>query len=128
MSASRARVLVVVAETLLVKAYDAKLTEEGFDVKIAHDGDEAVADLAAFRPDAILIDLALPYGQGFETLARLHAEAGDTPLIVLSENGQEEDVKRAASLGAQDYFIKADHAFPSIIGTIRERLGLEPSA
>ncbi len=124
MPAPRARILVVEDETFLVKIYDVKLKKEGFDVGIATDGEAALAMAVSFRPDLILLDLLLPKLDGFEVLRRLRAEpkTKHIQVIVLSNLGQEEDMKRARALGAEDYLIKADHTLQEIIAKIRQQL------
>jgi len=100
-----ARILVVEDETFLVKIYSVKLKKEGFEVLIATDGEQAVQMANEVKPDIILLDLILPKMNGFEALEKMRAnpELKNTPVIVLSNLGQDEDIKRAESLGATDY-------------------------
>jgi len=115
------KVLVVEDETFLVKIYSVKLKKEGFDVSIATDGEEAVRLAAEVKPDLILLDLILPKLNGFEALERIRANPANknTPVLVLSNLGQEEDIKRAAALGASDYLVKANFSIQDIVSKIR---------
>jgi len=119
-----AKILVVEDETFLVKIYAVKLKKEGYDVSIANDGETAVKMAADVKPDLILLDLILPKMNGFEALERIRAnvENKKTPVIVLSNLGQEEDIKRAESLGADDYLVKANFSIQDIVTKIRETL------
>lgn len=116
--------LVVEDETFLVKIYAVKLKKEGYDVSIANDGEEAVKMASELKPDLILLDLILPKMNGFEALERMRAMEGlkDTPVIVLSNLGQEEDIKRAEALGADDYLVKANFSIQDIVAKIRATL------
>lgn len=118
------KVLVVEDETFLVKIYAVKLKKEGYDVSIANDGEEAVKMAAELKPDLILLDLILPKMNGFEALERMRATDGlkATPVIVLSNLGQEEDIKRAEALGADDYLVKANFSIQDIVAKIRATL------
>lgn len=119
-----AKILVVEDETFLVKIYAVKLKKEGFDVSIANDGEEAVRMAASVKPDLILLDLILPKMNGFEALEKIRAtpENKKTPVIVLSNLGQEEDIKRAEALGADDYLVKANFSIQDIVAKIRGTL------
>lgn len=118
------KVLVVEDETFLVKIYTVKLKKEGFEVTIANDGEEAVRMAAEVKPDLILLDLILPKMNGFEALEKMRANPDNksTPVIVLSNLGQEEDIKRAEALGADDYLVKANFSIQDIVAKIHATL------
>lgn len=120
----RPRILVVEDETFLVKIYAVKLKKEGYDVSIAADGEQAVALAREIKPDLILLDLILPKMNGFEALEAMRAsrENKSTPVIVLSNLGQEEDMKRAEAFGVDAYLVKANHSIQEIVDKIRETL------
>ena len=120
-----ARILVVEDETFLVKIYSVKLKKEGFEVLIATDGEQAVQMANEVKPDIILLDLILPKMNGFEALEKMRAnpDLKKTPVIVLSNLGQDEDIKRAEALGATDYLVKANFSIQEVIAKIRATLG-----
>jgi two-component system, OmpR family, alkaline phosphatase synthesis response regulator PhoP len=73
------------------------------------DGRAAAARLAAEPvPDLVLLDVMLPYADGFELLAKLRATAGweQVPVIVITSKVHEQDAVRALALGADDYLTK----------------------
>ena len=115
------KILVVEDETFLVKIYSVKLKKEGYDVTIATDGEQAVQQAEEVKPHLILLDLILPKMNGFEALERMRASAANknTPVIVLSNLGQEEDIKRAEALGATDYLVKANFSIQDVIAKIK---------
>ncbi len=80
----------------------------GSSIHVTHVGSvkEAAGLLATDPPDVVLLDLMLPDSQGFDTFARLHGQAPETPIIVLSGMKDEEMALEAVRLGAQDYLIK----------------------
>lgn len=85
------------------------LKREGFDVLVANNGREA-ADYIENREacDIVLLDVMLPYKDGFEIVREIRASSswGDTPVIMLSARSLEEDVVRALEAGANDYVVK----------------------
>ncbi len=119
------KILVVEDETFLVKIYSVKLKKEGYEVTIATDGEEAVRMAAEVKPDLILLDLILPKLNGFEALERIRQNPVNktTPVLVLSNLGQEEDIKRAEALGATDYLVKANFSIQDIVAKIRTVIG-----
>jgi two-component system response regulator MprA len=80
------RVLAIEDDRDLRTFYRTLLEEEGYDVKVAADGAEALEQLAqrGWRPDLILLDLMMPRMDGYEFLRRLRARGSDIPVLVLS--------------------------------------------
>jgi two-component system, OmpR family, KDP operon response regulator KdpE len=102
---SRPRVLVVDDEPQIVRALKVVLREAGFESVPAETVSEAL-DLAAVRPpDAAIVDLVLPDGDGVELTRRLR-EWSEIPILVLSAVGEEEQKVRALEAGADDYMTK----------------------
>jgi two-component system KDP operon response regulator KdpE len=99
------RVLVVDDEPQIVRALKVVLREAGFEAVPAETASEAL-DLAAVRPpDAAIVDLVLPDGDGIEVTRRLR-EWSEMPILVLSAVGEEEQKVRALEAGADDYITK----------------------
>lgn len=108
------RILLAEDDLFLQKMYAVKLGREGLEVDVADDGEKALAAMRARRPDVVLLDIIMPKKDGFTVLEEMKADSAlkDIPVIVLSNLGEVEDVKRAKRLGADDYLIKA-HFLPS---------------
>ena len=103
--AAQPRVLVVDDEPQIVRALKVVLREAGFTAVPAESVSEAL-DLAAVRPpEAAIIDLVLPDGDGVE-LTRQLREWSEMPILVLSAVGEEEQKVRALEAGADDYITK----------------------
>jgi two-component system, OmpR family, KDP operon response regulator KdpE len=103
--AAARRVLVVDDESQIVRALKVVLREAGFETVPAETASEAL-DLAALRPpDAAIVDLVLPDGDGVEVTRRLR-EWSEMPILVLSALGEEEQKVRALEAGADDYITK----------------------
>ncbi len=82
------------------------LEREGFLVRTAEDGEEALAAIKARRPDALVLDLMLPKLNGLSVLQRLRDDGDDVPVIVLSARGKEHERVNGLELGADDYLPK----------------------
>jgi DNA-binding response OmpR family regulator len=99
--------------------------KERFAVEHIADGREAVQRIdRGDAVDLVLLDVMLPYIDGFELLARLRAHAAwqQTPVIILTSRTREHDAVRALSLGADDYLTKP-FSPAELIARIRRRIG-----
>ena len=81
-------------------------------VELAEDGEQALARMASFKPDLILLDLMMPRLDGFQTCSRLRADPAyaDLPVLVQSSLNRAEDRARAFAAGATDYVSKPINA------------------
>jgi two-component system KDP operon response regulator KdpE len=104
-SGTRQRVLVCDDEPQILRALRITLRNEGFEVQAAAGAVEALDAAALQPPDAAILDLLLPDGDGIEMTRRLR-EWSSLPIIVLSAVGEEEQKVRALEAGADDYVTK----------------------
>ena len=116
-----ALILVVEDDKFLRDLMVQKLKREGFAVDEAIDGEEALKRAKEAAPSLILLDLILPGVDGFEVLRQLKAEtqSANTPVIILSNLGQREDIEKGMSLGAADFLIKAHFTPGEIVEKVK---------
>jgi DNA-binding response OmpR family regulator len=81
------------------------LDKEGYDVRIAGDGEAALLESGVFEPDAVVLDLGLPKLDGVEVCRRLREE-GDVPILVLTARDALESRVEGLDSGADDYLVK----------------------
>jgi len=120
----KSKILVAEDDRFLSKIYATKLASEGYEVIVAGEGEEAIRKIIAELPDLILLDLVMPKKNGFEVLQVIKADAKtkNIPVVILSNLGQEEDVKRGASLGAVDYLVKTNLSIQEVVSKIKDYL------
>jgi two-component system KDP operon response regulator KdpE len=99
------RVLVCDDEIQILRALRVILKDAGFEVIATATAEEALDTAAVHPPNAAIIDLVLPDGDGVEVCARLR-EWSDMPILVLSAVGEEAEKIRALNAGADDYVTK----------------------
>lgn len=103
------KALVVDDDIVLADLVAFTLRKEGFQVIQAHDGETALKRWSDEKPDIVILDVNLPKTvplvDGFTILQRIR-EKGDTPVIMLTVRGEEDDIVRGLKLGADDYVIK----------------------
>ncbi len=99
------RVLVVEDEESFVEALTVGLTREGFTVKVARDGKEAIDFFSAFSPDIVLLDVMLPLVSGVDVCRQIRARS-QVPIIMVTAKGEEIDAVVGLEVGADDYVTK----------------------
>lgn len=124
MSDKKFKILIAEDEKLLAKALVIKLTKAGFDVTETHNGQEALKETESTTFDLILIDLVMPQFDGFHFLTEFKNNGGKTPVVVLSNLGQDEDIKKAKKLGAIDFFIKSNTPLSKILELVNSKLNV----
>ncbi len=107
-------VLLVEDDTFLANIYKTKFEMEGFKVTVAENGEIGLDEVKKKKPDIVLLDVLLPKMDGFTVLKHIKEDASlaSTPVILLTNLGQKDDVEKGLELGAVDYLIKA-HFKPS---------------
>ena len=102
------KVLIVDDEHNIVTALEYLLQKSGYEVRVAETGDDALAQLDAFRPDLVLLDVMMPKVSGYEVCQRVRSrpEWQGVKIVMLSAKGREVEVSKGMSLGADLYVTK----------------------
>lgn len=116
------KIFIIEDEQLLRDILTIRLRDAGFEIDVAVDGAEALERLKTLTPDLILLDIILPKIDGFAVLGKIKEDPRikDIPVVVLSNLGQDTDIKRALDMGAADYFVKAQHSLSEIIELVKK--------
>ncbi len=100
------RVLVIDDDPGVRDYMEALVTRQGYQVFLAADAEQALADLDDTRPDVVTLDVVLPGIDGLETLKRLKKRVPEVPVVMLSGHGQARNIVEAMQLGASDFLRK----------------------
>ena len=106
--------------------YRMKFEAAGFDVATASDGEAGVAIVKKFHPDLILLDLQMPNMNGVEALSLIRALPShkQTPVIVLTNLGEEEAPDGLRKLGVHSYIVKADFTPRQVVERVKHALNI----
>ncbi len=117
-------VFLVEDDPFLYKVLQQRLQKEGMRVKVATDGEMALANVSAADPRLILLDLILPKKSGFEVLAELRKmpKLKQRPVLILSNLGHQEDIAQMSKFGVREYLVKADYSLSEIVAKVQEHL------
>lgn len=116
------KILLVEDEKALVKVLNLKLTTAGFATTVVFDGEEAINTLRTSGYDLIILDLIMPKKNGYAVLEEIKKMDLKTPVIILSNLGQEEDLEKAKSYGVAEYFVKSNIPLDKIIEGVKKYL------
>src|SRR5689334_14473608 len=115
------RILIVDDEPQIVRVLRRSLVTNGYDVRVAGDGNEGLQIFNDWRPELVITDLSMPQTDGLELCKHLRATS-NIPIIVLSVKGEEKTKVEALDAGADDYITKPfgiDELLARIRATLR---------
>ena len=117
-------ILIVEDDDFLRSLAVTKLEKEGFTVEVAVDGNEGLAKITSVKPDLILLDLMLPGVDGFGIMEKLQEEGtlAQQKIIIFSNLGSDEDIRRAQQYNVEDYLVKSSFTLDELVEKIKESL------
>jgi two-component system, OmpR family, alkaline phosphatase synthesis response regulator PhoP len=106
--AQQKKILVVDDERHIVRLIQVNLERAGYKIAVAFDGKEALKKVEAEKPDLVVLDVMMPYMDGFEVLKRLQANPATRgiPVVMLTAKAQDTDVFKGWSHGVSAYLTK----------------------
>jgi two-component system, OmpR family, KDP operon response regulator KdpE len=99
------KILIVDDDPMLSELIGYNLEQEGYTIVRAEDGDDGLRQFQTEQPDLVILDVTMPKRNGWEVCERIRA-VSDTPVMMLTAQGREEDIVRGLDLGADDYLTK----------------------
>ena len=118
---SKQKIIIIEDDKILSKVLCAELSDAGFEVLPAFDGETGLKLVRSERPDLVLLDLILPKKHGLEILEEIK-KTPDTlgiPVIILTLIEDDETIKKSIRLGAEDYLVKSSHALAEIVMRVK---------
>jgi len=121
---TKPKILMIEEDRFLRKIYRNKLVSAGFEFIEATNGIEGLNKIIFEKPDLILLDIILPRKNGFDVLIDMKSNRNikQIPVIILSNLGQESDIKRGLSLGALEYIVKTEVNLSEVVKKVKELL------
>jgi two-component system, OmpR family, alkaline phosphatase synthesis response regulator PhoP len=118
-------ILLAEDDKFLRRAAETKLKQAGFDVRVAVDGDEALAQAREQPPDLMLLDLLMPKRDGLSVLKALKADAATAAIrvVIISNSSKDLEMQNASDLGAVDYWIKSNLSLQELCDRVQRLLG-----
>ncbi len=119
------KVLIVDDEPNIVISLEFLMKKEGFEIAVANDGDEALAKVASFGPDLVLLDVMMPKKSGFEVCEALRADPSHAGLriVMLTAKGRDTEVAKGLAIGADAYVTKP-FSTKDLVAQVKSMLGV----
>ncbi len=119
------KILIVDDEPNIVISLEFLMKKEGFAVAVANDGDEALALVASFDPDLLLLDVMMPKKSGFEVCEALRAdpERADLKIVMLTAKGRDTEMAKGLAIGADAYVTKP-FSTKELVDKVKEMLAV----
>ena len=123
------KIMLVEDDDNLREIYSIRLTAEGYQIVMAHDGEEALAVAVKARPNLIITDAMMPKISGFDMLDILRStpEMKDIKVIIMTALSSEEQRARGESLGANRYLVKSQVGIEDVVNVVHDVLGDRPA-
>lgn len=106
MERNNQQILIVEDEQSIQKLLEFTLRQEGYQIVLANDGEQAIEQVLIRQPDLMLLDLMLPKVDGMEVCKTLRSRDIEVPIIMLTAKGEEADKIIGLEMGADDYMTK----------------------
>ena len=118
------KILIVEDDITLLRLYQDIFNKEGFEVAIAEDGQEALQKANAFLPEVILLDLMLPYMDGFAVLEAVKAnpKTKKAKIIIATNLDSQKQREKAKNLGAAAFLVKFSDTPGNIVEEVKKLL------
>src|SRR5262249_55594350 len=113
-------------ESQITRVLRTSLSSQGYDIRVANDGETALEILKDWTADLVITDLSMPNMDGLELCRRLRAKS-QVPIIVLSVKGEEQTKVKALDAGADDYVTKP-FGMSELLARVRANLRRAPAA
>ena len=116
-----AKILLIEDDPFLSEIYMIKFKEAGFEISLAQDGSLGLEKIKEEAPDLVLLDIVMPKTDGLELLRIMKNDASirNIPVIILSNLGEQEDIKRRLELGAEFYIVKAHYTPTEVVARVK---------
>lgn len=120
------KIIIIEDEEILLGLLQKKLTQIGYQVEVAKDGEEGLKKIKENRPDLILLDILMPKMGGFEVMKALNKDKRfkDIPIIIISNSGQPVELELAKKLGVKDWLIKADFSPQEVVDKVEKQISI----
>jgi DNA-binding response OmpR family regulator len=116
-----AKILLIEDDPFLSEIYVIKFQEAGFEISLAEDGALGLAKIKEGMPDLVLLDIVMPNMDGLELLRTIKNDKSirNIPVVILSNLGEQEDIKRGLELGAEFYIVKAHYTPTEVVARVK---------
>jgi DNA-binding response OmpR family regulator len=118
------KILIAEDEANIVASIEFLLQQEGYELRIARNGEEALREVGEFLPDLVLLDVMMPLRNGFEVCQKIreNPQWKHIRIVMLTAKGRQSEISKGMALGADAYLLKP-FATKDLLEQVRGLLG-----
>lgn len=113
-------ILIIEDDTFLRDLYNEMLTDNGFEVDTAVDGEEGLSKISTNEYNLVLLDIMMPKKDGLQVLRDIPKEKREVPVVMFTNLGQDQVIKDALAAGASGYLIKSSLDPDQVLSKVKE--------
>jgi len=119
------KILIIEDEEIMINLLQKKLSQEGYNVSVARNGEEGLRLIKETMPDLVLLDIIMPKMGGLEVMEAMQKDEKlkDIPVIIVSNSGQPVEIDKAKELGVKDWLIKTEFDPQEVINKVKKQIG-----
>ncbi|MCK5413619.1 MAG: response regulator [Candidatus Pacebacteria bacterium] len=123
---NKKKILIIEDEEILGTMLMRKISDEGYEVSLALDGEEGLALMKKNKPDLILLDIVMPKIDGFGVMHEMNKtenlNLNKMPVVIISNSGEPVEIDRILKLGVRDYLIKTQFNPEEVLEKVKKYL------
>ncbi|PIU68925.1 response regulator [candidate division WWE3 bacterium CG06_land_8_20_14_3_00_42_16] len=118
---TKTKILIIEDDFYIHDLYKRQLEKEGFEVRVAEDGQKGFSLFQDFKPKVVLLDLMLPAQSGFDVLRSIkeNEDTKSTVVLLLTNVTQDESIKEGFKLGADGYLVKSAYTPAQVVSEVK---------
>jgi len=120
------KILLIEDEELLIEVLTKRLSNEGYEVLVARNGEKGLKIMREMetKPDLVLLDIIMPEKDGFGVMEEMQKDEDlkNIPVIIISNSGQPVELERAKELGAKDWLIKTNFDPSEVLEKVKKQI------
>jgi DNA-binding response OmpR family regulator len=126
---TKQKILIIEDEKIFADLLAGRFEQEGYEAFREYDGESGLRAIIDKKPDLILLDIKLPIQDGYEVLRKKNEQVSlrDIPVIVITNSGQNDEIKQVLDLGVKDYIVKAELSLEEVLKKVAKQLSLVAS-
>jgi DNA-binding response OmpR family regulator len=119
------KILIIEDEEIMLDLLQRKLTNNGYKISVARNGEDGLRMVKEIKPDLVLLDIVMPKMSGMEVLEEMQKDKDlkEIPVIIISNSGQPVELDRAKVLGAKDWLIKTEFDPQEVVDKVVKQIG-----
>jgi len=117
------KIVIIEDELILAEALKERLSNTGYDVFVAYNGEDGLERIRKNIPDLLILDILLPGINGYDVMRKLKESDIKVPILVVSNSGQPVEIEKSQEMGVRDFIVKVDFSLDDVEKKVRSIIG-----